>query len=41
MIELGVYTYFVPGFLNWRRGLFRLEGDFLGDQLKRSLKNSW
>jgi hypothetical protein len=37
----GVYTYLISGLLNWRRGLFRLKGDFLGDQLKRSLRRAW
>jgi hypothetical protein len=36
-----VYTYLISGLLNWRRVLFRLKRDFLGDQLRRSLKNSW
>jgi hypothetical protein len=36
-----VYTYLISGLLSWRRDLFRLEGDFLSDQLKRSLKSSW
>jgi hypothetical protein len=29
-----VYTYLISGLLNWRR-------DFLGDQLRRSLRNYW
>jgi hypothetical protein len=29
------------GLLNWSRRLFRLKGDFLGDQLKRSLRSAW
>jgi hypothetical protein len=37
----GVYTYLISGLLNWRRGLFRLERDFLGNQLRGSLRNSW
>jgi hypothetical protein len=36
-----VYTYLISGLLNWRRVLFRLKRDFLGDQLRRSLRNSW
>jgi hypothetical protein len=36
-----VYTYLISGLLNWRRVLFRLKRDFLGDQLRRSLGNSW
>jgi hypothetical protein len=36
-----VYTYLISGLLNWRRVLFRLKGDFLGDQLRRSLRNFW
>jgi hypothetical protein len=37
----GVYTYLISSFLNWRRGLFRLRRDFLGNQLRRSLRSSW
>jgi hypothetical protein len=37
----GVYTYLISGLLNWRRVLFRLKREFLGDQLRRSLRNSW
>jgi hypothetical protein len=37
----GVYTYLITGFLNWSKRLFRLKGDFLGDQLKRSLRSAW
>jgi hypothetical protein len=36
-----VYTYLISGFLNWKRVLFRLKKGFLGDQLRRSLRNSW
>jgi hypothetical protein len=36
-----IYTYLISGLLIWRRVLFRLKGDFLSDQLKRSLRNSW
>jgi hypothetical protein len=36
-----VCIYLISGFLNWRRVLFRLKRDFLGDQLRRSLRNSW
>jgi hypothetical protein len=37
----GVYTYLISGLLNWKRGLFRLKRDFLGNQLRRSLRSSW
>jgi hypothetical protein len=37
----GVYTYFISGLLNWKGGLFMLKRDFLGDQLRRSLRSSW
>jgi hypothetical protein len=37
----GVYTYLISGLLNWRGGLFRLKRDFLGNQLRRSLRISW
>jgi hypothetical protein len=36
-----IYTYLISGLLNWSRVLFRLKRDFLGDQLRRSLGNSW
>jgi hypothetical protein len=36
-----VYTYLISGLLNWRGGLFRLKRDFLGNQLRRSLRSSW
>jgi hypothetical protein len=39
--ELNTHTYFIPGLLNWRRDFFRLKGEFLGDQLRRSLRSSW
>jgi hypothetical protein len=36
-----VYTHLHSGFLNWRKVLFRLKGDFLTSWLKRSLRSSW
>jgi hypothetical protein len=39
--ELGACTYLMSGLLSWGRGFFRLKRDFLGDQLKRSLRSSW
>jgi hypothetical protein len=35
-----VCIYLISGLLNWRRVLFRLKRDFLGDQLRRRLRNS-
>jgi hypothetical protein len=39
--SVGVYTYLISGLLNWRRGLFRLKRDFLGNHLSKSLRSSW
>jgi hypothetical protein len=34
-------TYLIPGLLNWRRDFFRLNREFLGEQLRKSLRGSW
>jgi hypothetical protein len=39
--SVDVYTHLNSGFLDWRGGLLRLKGDFLSNQLKRSLRISW
>jgi hypothetical protein len=39
--ELDACTYLVPSSLNWDRSLFGFRGNLLGNQWRRSLRNSW